>query len=344
MTLRRTLSLLGALMALGVVVPAGASAQAPANPCTAPVTNPVACENTKAGTPESVWGIDGSGDDTIQGYATAISVNKGDPVSFKIKSAGAVHDRHLPPRLLQRRRRPPDGEQRDPLRSADAARVPGDQRHRPHRLRQLEHLGDLDRPVDCGLGALHRLPEAQRHGRRQPDHVRGARRLEPLRRDAPDLRRDLAGLQPLRRQQSLQLHRRLPDRLRRRLPGRVRGLLQPAVRHRRLERALVVALGRVPDDPLPRGQRLRPQLLVRHRQRDARQPAQQPQGVRLERPRRVLDADAARQRRGGARQRPQPRLLQRQRGVLEDPPRHERVQPGRQPDADQLQGHALPGP
>jgi hypothetical protein len=86
MTLRRLLSLLGALMALGVVVPAGASAQAPANPCTAPVTNPVACENTKAGTPESVWGIDGSGDDTIQGYATAISVNKGGPVSFKIKS------------------------------------------------------------------------------------------------------------------------------------------------------------------------------------------------------------------------------------------------------------------
>ena len=34
-----------------------------------------------------MWGIDGSGDDTIQGYATAISVNKGDPVSFKIKSA-----------------------------------------------------------------------------------------------------------------------------------------------------------------------------------------------------------------------------------------------------------------
>jgi len=87
MTLRRLLSLLGALMALSVVVPAGASAQAPADPCATPVTNPVACENTKPGTPESVWGIDGSGDDTIQGYATSISVNKGDPVSFKIKSA-----------------------------------------------------------------------------------------------------------------------------------------------------------------------------------------------------------------------------------------------------------------
>ena len=74
-------------MVLGVAVPAGASAQAPADPCAAPVTNPVACENTKPGTPESVWGIDGSGDDTIQGYATSISVNKGDPVSFKIKSA-----------------------------------------------------------------------------------------------------------------------------------------------------------------------------------------------------------------------------------------------------------------
>ena len=109
MTLRRLLSLLGALMVLGVAVPAGASAQAPADPCAAPVTNPVACENTKPGTPESVWGIDGSGDDTIQGFATQISVNTGDTVSFKIKTPSPVHDRHLPARLLPGQRRPPDG-------------------------------------------------------------------------------------------------------------------------------------------------------------------------------------------------------------------------------------------
>jgi hypothetical protein len=87
MSLRRALSLLGALMALGITAPAGASAQSPADPCAAPVTNPVACENTKPGTPESVWGVDHSGDATIQGYATSISVNKGDPISSKIKAA-----------------------------------------------------------------------------------------------------------------------------------------------------------------------------------------------------------------------------------------------------------------
>jgi hypothetical protein len=87
---RRLLCLLGALTVLGCAAPAGAAA---ADPCAAPV-NPVACENTKPGTPESVWGIDGSGDDTIQGYATSISVNKGDPISFKIK-AGAQYTMNI---------------------------------------------------------------------------------------------------------------------------------------------------------------------------------------------------------------------------------------------------------
>ena len=49
--------------------------------------NPIQCENQLPGTPESVWEVDGSGDPTILGFATSMSVNKGDPVSFKIKSA-----------------------------------------------------------------------------------------------------------------------------------------------------------------------------------------------------------------------------------------------------------------
>ena len=77
---------------------------------------------------------------------------------------------------------------------------------------------------------------------------------------------------------------------------------------------------RVPDGPLARAQRLRRQLLHRRRQ---------PTGAARE----ILEhkvflsvghdeywsGDAARQRRGGARRRRQPRLLQRQRGLLEDP-------------------------
>ena len=55
--------------------------------CTPPVTNPVACENSLPGADPSTWQIDKAGDDSIQGYATQMSVNKGQTVQFKIKSA-----------------------------------------------------------------------------------------------------------------------------------------------------------------------------------------------------------------------------------------------------------------
>ena len=35
---------------------------------------------------ESTWEVDGAGDSSIQGYATSMSVNKGQTISFKIKS------------------------------------------------------------------------------------------------------------------------------------------------------------------------------------------------------------------------------------------------------------------
>ena len=69
-----------------IVLAAGAPA-AHAAPCDPPVTNPVACENTLPGADPSTWEIDKAGDDSIQGFATAMSVNKGETVSFKIKSA-----------------------------------------------------------------------------------------------------------------------------------------------------------------------------------------------------------------------------------------------------------------
>jgi hypothetical protein len=75
------------LLALAVVCLGIAPAGAQAAPCDAPVTNPVACENTLPGTASSVWQIDGAGDKSIQGYATQMSVNKGTTINFKIKSA-----------------------------------------------------------------------------------------------------------------------------------------------------------------------------------------------------------------------------------------------------------------
>jgi hypothetical protein len=80
------LTLLTALACLALV-PAESQAAA----CDPPVANPVACENTLPGTPESEWGIDGAGDPSIQGFATSMSVNKGDTVNFKIKSTTASY-------------------------------------------------------------------------------------------------------------------------------------------------------------------------------------------------------------------------------------------------------------
>ena len=82
----RTPAVLLALIAALVVLGA-APAVSQAAPCTAPVVNQVACENTQAGSPQSSWEVEGAGDSSIQGYATAMSVNKGQTISFKIKSS-----------------------------------------------------------------------------------------------------------------------------------------------------------------------------------------------------------------------------------------------------------------
>src|SRR5215510_7311005 len=61
----------------------GAQSQDPFAPCNPPSTNPIVCENTKQGTPASQWDISGAGDASIQGFATDISVNRGEIVRFK---------------------------------------------------------------------------------------------------------------------------------------------------------------------------------------------------------------------------------------------------------------------
>ena len=49
-------------------------------------SNPIVVENQKAGNPSSQWDISGSGDPSIQGFATDISVNKGQTIRFKVKT------------------------------------------------------------------------------------------------------------------------------------------------------------------------------------------------------------------------------------------------------------------
>lgn len=46
----------------------------------------IVSENNLPGTPQSVWDVSGAGDLSIQGFATEISVNKGETVHFKIQT------------------------------------------------------------------------------------------------------------------------------------------------------------------------------------------------------------------------------------------------------------------
>ncbi len=48
--------------------------------------NPIAVENQKTGNPQSEWDLDGPSSSNIEGFATNISVNRGETVSFKINT------------------------------------------------------------------------------------------------------------------------------------------------------------------------------------------------------------------------------------------------------------------
>lgn len=61
----------------------GAASRVQAQGCGAGV-NPIVCENQKPGNPSSDWQINGAGDPTIQGFATAFSVAPGQAQHFKI--------------------------------------------------------------------------------------------------------------------------------------------------------------------------------------------------------------------------------------------------------------------
>src|SRR5688572_4439052 len=55
-------------------------------PCAPPAGNPIQCENWKPGNPASEWEVVDAGDPTIQGFATDISVDQGQTVSFKVST------------------------------------------------------------------------------------------------------------------------------------------------------------------------------------------------------------------------------------------------------------------
>jgi hypothetical protein len=70
-----------------------AATQAQTFGCTPAMANDIACENSKPGTPASVWDVStgDAGDPSIQGFATDISVPQGGTISFKVKTTANAY-------------------------------------------------------------------------------------------------------------------------------------------------------------------------------------------------------------------------------------------------------------
>lgn len=75
--------LVGFIAAAMVWVPTPSAAADTCSP------NPIVCENARPGTPRAQWDIDGAGDETLQGFATDISVNVGGTIGFKVDTTAA---------------------------------------------------------------------------------------------------------------------------------------------------------------------------------------------------------------------------------------------------------------
>lgn len=75
---------------LGLLAVAAPSGPAKADPC-ASGGNPVVCENSLPGTPQSTWDVGAGEGGTIQGFADPFSVNLGGTINFKIQSPASSY-------------------------------------------------------------------------------------------------------------------------------------------------------------------------------------------------------------------------------------------------------------
>ena len=144
----RTPAVLLALIAALVVLGA-APAVSHAAPCTPPVVNQVACENTQAGLPPEQLGGRRRGRLVDPGLRDVDERQQGpdDLVQDQVVDLELPH-RHPPAGLLpERRRGAADRLEPGADRDVDPARVPDLLHHRAHRLRQLGRVAVVDRPA-----------------------------------------------------------------------------------------------------------------------------------------------------------------------------------------------------
>ena len=191
-----------ALLALPILLAAFGAAPARAQ-------NAIVLENQLTGNPASEWDVDGAGDLTIQGFATDISVNRGETVHFKIKTDAAAYHidiyrlgyyqgngaRHVGTGVVTATL-----PQTQPADLTDATTGLTD-------CGNWSESAHWDVPANAVSGIYIAKLTRDDTQRREPHRVHRARRREPLGPPVPDLRRDVAGLQRVRRQQPLRRRR-----------------------------------------------------------------------------------------------------------------------------------------
>ena len=233
--------LVGTVIGSGLADPSPAAA---AGPCGPPVVNPVACENTRPGTPPSDWQVVGDGDTSIVGFTTSMSVNVGDAVTFKIKTAASSY--HLD--ILRLGYYQGNGARKVAAGIHPSASLPQSQ---PACLTGPTGTGLIDCgnwaasaswsvPSDAVSGVYEAHLVRDDTGGCESDPLRRAGRLEPLRRRRADVGHHMGGLQHLRRKQPLHVRHELPSReipaptrAPRRCPTTVRSRRRPTRTERR---------------------------------------------------------------------------------------------------------------
>ncbi len=225
--------------------------------------NAIVTENALPGNPPSEWDVSGAGDQSIQGFATDISVDQGGTIEFKIRTDATSYRIDIyrlgyyggdgarkvatvfPSATLP---------QSQPACVSDAATGCLD-------CGNWDTSASWAVPTDATSGIyLAKLVRYRSRGwASQPHRLHRARRRRRQRSSLPDLRHHMAGLQPL--------GARAYDRRLQHLRGSHRqgrqDQLQPALRHPRLSHRRLALQRRVPDGALARAQRLRRELLHR---------------------------------------------------------------------------------
>ena len=185
-----------AVIAALLAIPQAAINGAPA--AAAGCANEIACENLLPGTDPEIWDISGAGDDSIQGFATQISVNRGEQIDFKIKTDASAYTiqiyrtgyyQGLGARFIDDVS--PIVPQSQPVCATDLTTDRLD-------CANWAVSASWDVPATAVSG-VYLAVLTRAGGWREPHHLHRPRRRQPLRPGLPDLRHHVAGLQQVRR-------------------------------------------------------------------------------------------------------------------------------------------------